>query len=73
MKAKQKTSKKPIKDDVSYVGIPSLQSPSAVNNSWWKRRENSLQQIASYTNYAIPFRQKHYGVETYAQIKAMLM
>lgn len=56
MTTKQKTSKKPIKDDVSYVGIPSLQSPSAVNNSWWKRRENSLQYIASVTDYSRPFR-----------------
>lgn len=56
MTKKKATAKKPGKDDVIYVGIPSLQSPSASNNSWWKRRENSLQYIASVTNYASPFR-----------------
>lgn len=54
-KKSQQPNKKQDKD-VDYSGIPSVYVPYNSNNSWVKRREETLQQVASYTNYARPFR-----------------
>lgn len=56
MSKKPKQSNKQNDKDADYCGIPSVYVPYNSNNSWVKRREDTLQQVASYTNYARPFR-----------------
>lgn len=55
MNKKPKQSNKQQDKDVDYSSIPSVYVLYNSNNSWVKRREETLQQVASYTNYASPF------------------
>jgi len=52
-KPKQDADNKP-----SYVGIPSIKGSSNSGNTWWKIRDNILQQIASSGDYSSPFKRK---------------
>ena len=62
MPKKKDAATQPAKDDVTYVGIPSIGCTSSKQNNWWRSHNNTLQQVASYTNYASPFRQKYCAI-----------